>query len=112
MNKTLPDGVIWTGSEGAVIPMANVETLLQPTVFNMGTDGYHTNAIACRLMISPLEQFLSASFILEYIKREITREMSQSNRPTQIQLLQNSQPNANGVTPLRFATQLRCLIIF
>ena len=86
--------------------MANVETLLQPTVFNMGTDGYHTNAIACRLMISPLEQFLSASYILEYIKREITREMSQSNRPTQIQLIQNSQPNANGVTPLRFATQL------
>ena len=81
----LPDGVIWTGSEGAVIPINNIKQLLQPAIFQMCTDVYHTNALPGRLTISSLEQFLSASYILEYIKRHIRQEMAQTNRPSQIQ---------------------------
>ena len=88
-----------------MIPINNIKQLLQPAIFQMCTDVYHTNALPGRLTISSLEQFLSASYILEYIKRHIRQEMAQTNRPSQIQLIPNTQPGPNGITPLRFGTQ-------
>ena len=77
--------MIWGGSEGATFRIEQIAHLLQPNVFNMGTDGFHqSNQMMCRITISPLEQFLSASFILDYIRRQIRQDMQNQQRPNNI----------------------------
>ena len=86
-SSDLPAGNIWAGAEGATFDIEVVKHLLMPTNFNLGSDGFHGSQPNHRIVsISPLEQFLSASYILEFIRRYIRTEIQQTNRPNSVQV--------------------------
>merc|ERR1712139_75726 len=71
LSQELPQGVIWSGAEGSTFSVETISQLLRPQMLSMGTDGFQASSVVCKVSISPLERFLSSSYMLEYIRKYI-----------------------------------------
>ena len=79
----LPEGHIWAGSEGASYSIETIKRVLTPTQVNLSVTSRNVAADPCRINISPIEQFLSSSYILDFIAKHIRYEMNLQQRNAQ-----------------------------
>jgi hypothetical protein len=96
LSTSLMDGRIWAGSEGASFSFDVIKRQFMPESTNLSIPGGNVGRDPCRVTISPIEQFLSCSYILDFVGRHIRHEMNQQHRPSQLQVY-NIKLHVQGV---------------
>ena len=77
---SLPEGHIWAGSEGDRFPTELIKRALMPGLERLHNSSAPSGRDPPTIRLSPVEQFLSASYILDFMARHIRHEMNSQAR--------------------------------